>query len=178
MIFVDMFTINVSCPNVEGLQSLQDISYLSDILNPILDLRLCYDEYKPILVKISPDLDKIQLNEILNYCMMNGIDGIVATNTTRSRSDLSTDSNKIESIGNGGLSGLPLYQKSLAFVKYIREYTKGRLGIVGVGGIMTVEQAKEMLDSGADLIEVYSGLIYEGPSFIKKIIKYLNNNHK
>ena len=174
--FVDMFTINVSCPNVHGLQNLQDVSYLSDILDPLLDLRICYDTYKPILVKVSPDIPVEELDEILKFCMQSGIDGIVAGNTTRSREGLKTSKERIEKIGNGGLSGAPLYQKSLAMVRHIHEYTSGRLPVVGVGGIMSPEQAKEMLDAGASLIEIYTGFIYEGPGIVKKINKYLEAN--
>lgn len=174
--FVDMFTINVSCPNVKGLQNLQDVSYLSDILDPLLDLRICCDVYKPILVKVSPDIPTEELDEILKYCMQSGIDGIVAGNTTRSREGLRTSEAKVEKIGSGGLSGAPLYKKSLAMVKYIHKFTLGRLPIVGVGGIMSPEQAKEMLDAGASLIEIYTGFIYEGPDIVKKINKYLEAN--
>ncbi|MCR5004080.1 MAG: quinone-dependent dihydroorotate dehydrogenase [Bacteroidales bacterium] len=173
--FVDMFTINVSCPNVVGLQGLQDLSFLSDLLDPLLDLRRCYETYKPILVKLSPDINEIQLNEILDWCMLYGIDGIVATNTTRSRDNLKVSKSRIEAIGNGGLSGAPLYEKSLAMVRKINEHTKGRLPVIGVGGIMTPAQAKEMLDAGASLVEVYTGFIYNGPAFVGKIIKYLSD---
>ncbi len=173
--FVDMFTINVSCPNVHGLQNLQDVTYLSDILDPILDLRICYDIYKPILVKVSPDIPAEELDEILKYCMQSGIDGIVAGNTTRSRDGLKTDTATIAKIGNGGLSGAPLFEKSLAMVKHINQFTSGRLPVIGVGGIMTPEQAQKMLDAGASLIEIYTGLIYEGPSIVKKINKYLKS---
>ena len=176
--FADMFTLNISCPNVEGLQSLQDISFLSDILDPILELRLCYDKYKPILLKISPDIDKIQLNEILDFCMLSGIDGIVAGNTSTKRDGLNTSYKIISEIGKGGLSGSPLFEKTKSLVSYIYNYTKGRFPIIGVGGITTPERAKQMLDAGASLIEVYTGFIYEGPSFIKKILKYLNNASK
>ena len=169
--FVDMFTVNVSCPNVEGLQHLQDVSYLSDIIDPLLDLRVCYDSYKPLLVKVSPDIPHEELDEILNYCMLSGIDGIVAGNTTTSREGLVTDSKKLEKIGRGGLSGAPLFKRSLELVRYIHTRTNGRLPIIGVGGIMNAEQAKQMLDSGASLIEICTGFIYEGPSAVKNILK-------
>ncbi len=174
--FVDMFTVNVSCPNVAGLQSLQDVSFLSDIMDPILDLRLCYESYKPILVKVSPDIDFQQLDEIVDWCMMSGIDGIVAGNTTKGREGLCAGEKALAHIGEGGLSGAPLFHRTLEMVRHIREHSKGRLGIVGVGGVMTPSQAKELLDAGADLIEVATGLVYEGPSFIKKILKYLQIN--
>ncbi len=176
--FVDMFTINVSCPNVKGLQSLQDASYLADIIDPLLEARISYDEYKPLLVKVSPDIPFEELDQILRYCQQSGIDGIVAGNTTRSREGLKTSASKVESIGNGGLSGAPLFEKSLAMVKHINEYTKGRLPVIGVGGIMTPEQAAQMLDAGASLIEIYTGFIYEGPSFVKRINKFLDQRAK
>ncbi len=171
--FVDMFTVNVSCPNVEGLQNLQDVSYLSDVVDPLLDLRICYDTYKPLLVKVSPDIQKEELDAILKYCMLSGVDGIVAGNTTTSRDGLTTNPARIEKIGKGGLSGAPLFEKSLGLVKYIHEKTAGRLPIVGVGGIMTPSQAKMMLDAGASLIEICTGFIYEGPSAVKHILKKL-----
>ena len=169
--FVDMFTVNVSCPNVEGLQHLQDVSYLSDIIDPLLDLRVCYDNYKPLLVKVSPDIPHEELDEILDYCMLSGVDGIVAGNTTTSREGLVTDPKRIEKIGHGGLSGAPLFERSLEMVRYIHQKTSGRLPIIGVGGIMTGEQASRMLEAGASLIEIYTGFIYEGPSAVKRILK-------
>ena len=176
--FVDMFTLNISCPNVEGVQSLQDVSFLSDIVDPLLDLRLCYDVYKPVLVKVSPDLPFEQLDEILDYCMLSGIDGIVAGNTTTSRDGLSASPELIREIGPGGLSGAPLFRKTLEQVKHIHIHTKGRLPIVGCGGIQTPEQAQEMLDAGASLLEIYTGFIYEGPALVRKIVKFLDNRKK
>ena len=174
--FVDMFVVNISCPNVVGLTALQDISFLSEIVDKLLALRMYYDEYRPILLKVSPDLSHQQLDEIIDYSLRSGIDGIVAGNTTRSRDGLTSISQeKIEEIGNGGMSGAPIYQKNLALVKYVHEKSGGKLPIVGVGGIMSPEQAQEMLEAGASLIEIYSGVIYEGPSLIKRIIKHLEN---
>lgn len=172
--FVDMFVINISCPNVVGLTSLQDINFLSDIVDRLLDLRMYYDEYRPILLKVSPDLSHQQLDEIIDYSMRSGIDGIVAGNTTRSRDGLnSISAEKIEEIGNGGLSGAPLHKKNLELVRYIHEKSEGRLPIVGVGGIMSPEDAQAMLAAGASLVEIYSGFIYEGPALVKRIIRYL-----
>jgi dihydroorotate dehydrogenase len=172
--FVDMFVINISCPNVVGLTHLQDISFLSEIIDKLLALRLYYDEYRPILLKVSPDLSHAQLDEIIDYSLRSGIDGIVAGNTTRSRDGLTSISpEKIAEIGNGGLSGAPVHKKNLELVRYIHEKSEGKLPIVGVGGIMSPEDAKAMIDAGASLVEIYSGFIYEGPGLVKRIIKHL-----
>ena len=173
--FVDMFVVNVSCPNVVGLTALQDISFLSDIVDRLLDLRRYYDTYRPILLKVSPDLSTEQLDDIIDYCLRSGIDGIVAGNTTRSRDGLTIDPKKIEEIGNGGMSGAPVHKKNLELVRYIHKKSEGTLPIIGVGGIMSGEEAKAMMDSGASLVEIYSGFIYEGPGLIKKILTHLEN---
>ena len=171
--FVDMFVVNVSCPNVVGLTALQDISFLSDIVDKLLDLRRYYDVYRPILLKVSPDLSTEQLDDIIYYCLRSGIDGIVAGNTTRSREGLTIDPAKIEEIGNGGMSGAPIHKKNLELVRYIHSKSDGKLPIIGVGGIMSGEDAQAMLDAGASLVEIYSGFIYEGPGLVKKIINHL-----
>ena len=171
--FVDMFVVNVSCPNVVGLTSLQDISFLSEIVDRLLNLRMYYDNYRPILLKVSPDLSKEQLDDIVDYCLRSGIDGIVAGNTTRSREGLTISKEEIEKIGNGGMSGAPVHKKNLELVRYIHSKTEGKLPIIGVGGIMSEENAKAMIDAGASLVEIYSGFIYEGPALIKRIIRHL-----
>ncbi|MCF0176557.1 MAG: quinone-dependent dihydroorotate dehydrogenase [Bacteroidales bacterium] len=172
--YVDMFVVNISCPNVEGLTDLQDISFLSEIIDRLIDNRAYHDESKPILVKLSPDLCLEQIDEILNYLVLAGVDGVVVSNTTRSRDNLPNTRETALSIGKGGLSGAPLYSKSLPLVKHVHEKTAGSLPIIASGGIMTPEQAKEMLDAGASLVEIYSAFIYEGPGIIKKINSYLS----
>ena len=176
--FVDMFVVNVSCPNVVGLTALQDISFLSDIVDRLLDLRRYYDTYRPILLKVSPDLSTEQLDDIIDYCLRSGIDGIVAGNTTRSRDGLTIDQKKIEEIGNGGMSGAPVHKKNLELVRYLHTKSEGRLPIIGVGGIMSGAEAKAMMDAGASLVEIYSGFIYEGPGLVKKILTHLENVNK
>ena len=175
--FVDMFVVNVSCPNVVGLTSLQDISFLSEIIDKLLTLRMYYDEYRPILLKVSPDLARQQLDDIIDYSLRSGIDGLVAGNTTRSRDGLTISQEQIEKIGNGGMSGAPVHKKNLELVRYIHEKTGGKLPIIGVGGIMSGKDAKAMLDAGASLVEIYSGFIYEGPALIKNINKYLESQN-
>lgn len=176
--FVDMFVVNVSCPNVVGLTSLQDITFLSEIVDKLLNLRMYYDEYRPILLKVSPDLAKEQLDDIIDYCLRSGIDGIVAGNTTRSRDGLTISQEKIEKIGNGGMSGAPVHKKNLELVRYIHTKTEGKLHIVGVGGIMSEKEAKAMIEAGASLVEIYTGFIYEGPALIKRINKTLEGIRK
>ena len=177
--FVDMFIVNVSYPNVVGLTALQDIGFLSDIVDRLLDLRMLYDNYRPILLKVSPDLSHEQLDEIIDYCLRSGIDGIVAGNTTRSREGLTSISpEKIEEIGNGGMSGAPVHKKNLELVRYVHEKSSGKLPIIGVGGIMSPEDAKDMIDAGASLVEIYTGFIYEGPGLVKRIIKHLEESEK
>ena len=174
--FVDMFVINISCPNVVGLTALQDMNFLSDIIDRLLNLRMYYDEYRPILLKVSPDLSHEQLDEIIDYSLRSGIDGIVAGNTTRSRDGLTSISQeKIEAIGNGGMSGAPVHKKNVDLVKYVHTRSEGKLPIVGVGGIMSPEDAQEMIDAGASLVELYSGFIYEGPGLIKRILKHFES---
>jgi len=177
--FVDMFVVNISCPNVVGLTALQDISFLSEIVDRLLSLRMYYDNYRPILLKVSPDLSHEQLDEIIDYSLRSGIDGIVAGNTTRSREGLtSISAEKIDEIGNGGLSGAPVHKKNLELVRYVHTKSDGKLPIIGVGGIMSPEDAKEMIDAGASLVEIYTGFIYEGPALVKKIIKHLESFNK
>lgn len=171
--FVDYFVVNVSCPNVKGVTKLQDITSLSEIIDRLTTLRKYFDEYRPILLKVSPDLAKDQLDEIIELILVSGMDGIVATNTTTSREGLVSPSDRVDFIGEGGLSGAPLYNRSLEVVRYISKKTNGQLPIIAVGGIMTPKQAKEMLDAGASLVQVYTGFIYNGPGFVKKILKHL-----
>ncbi|MPM97003.1 Dihydroorotate dehydrogenase (quinone) [bioreactor metagenome] len=123
---------------------------------------------------MSPDLTSDQLDEIIELILISGIDGIVATNTTSTRGLLKNQNTVIEEIGDGGLSGEPLFSRSLEVVRYIHKKSAGMLPIIAVGGITTPERAKEMLDAGASLVEVYTGFIYNGPSFIKNILKYLS----
>lgn len=169
--FVDYFVVNVSCPNVKGLSELQDITSLSEIVDRLTTLRKYLDEYRPILLKISPDLDREHLDEIIDLTLVSGLDGIVASNTSALRDNLKTDESLLNEIGNGGLSGEPIFKKSLETIKYISKKTDGQLPIIGVGGIMSASDANEMLQAGASLVQIYTGFIYKGPSLVKKILR-------
>jgi dihydroorotate dehydrogenase len=169
--YADYFVINISCPNVENLQSLQTAESLEKLLGQLAEFRRYRDIYKPMLIKISPDLSFEQIDEIINVIRTIGIDGIVATNTTTSRNDLKTSAKEIQRIGNGGLSGSPLTKRSLEIISYINKKTDGDLPIIGAGGIMTEDDAINMLNAGARLVQIYTGFIYNGPKFAKRINK-------
>ena len=170
---VDYFVVNLSCPNIKDLRKLQDKDSTITILNKLTELRRSKGSYKPILLKISPDLTNNQLDDVIEIYNITGIDGVVATNTTVSRENLITENEKIEEIGNGGLSGKPLKQRSTEIIRYISEKSNGTIPIIGVGGIMSVQDAIDKLEAGASLIQVYTGFIYEGPGFVKQINKAL-----
>lgn len=171
--YVDYFVVNVSCPNVANLTSLQSKQSTIDILMPLKEFRKGQTAYRPILLKISPDLTPEQVDTMIEVARECKIDGIVATNTTTSRDGLVTNPDEVRSIANGGLSGGPLTERSCAMVRYIHEKTEGKMAIIGVGGVMSVSDAKAMLDAGASLVQVYTGFIYEGPGFVKRICKSL-----
>ena len=166
---VDYLVINVSCPNISDLSHLQDRKQLSGILERLSTLRSEIKPRKPLLVKISPDLNFKQLDDVLDLIEEYGLDGIVATNTTITRQNLITDACKVEKIGKGGLSGKPIKDLSTEIIRYIHQKTGGNLPIIGVGGIMSAADALEKIEAGATLVQVYTGLIYEGPCLVSHI---------
>jgi dihydroorotate dehydrogenase len=166
---VDYFVVNVSCPNISDLSHLQDREQLAGILSRLSAIRGGMAGKKPILVKISPDLNRDQIDDVLELVQQFKMDGIVATNTTLAREGLSSDPVQVQGIGDGGLSGKPIRERSTEIIKYIFEKTGGRLPIIGVGGIMSAGDALEKLRAGATLIQIYTGFIYEGPGMVKKI---------
>ena len=169
--YVNYFTVNVSSPNTPGLRSLQEIKPLRKILISLKEIRLKQAEYKPIFLKIAPDLTDSQIDEVVELCKEEKIEGIVATNTTIDRSDLHTDHPRLEQIGGGGLSGRPLKNRANDVVKQIRAQVPETFVIIGVGGIYSPKDAKERMEAGADLVQLYSGLIYEGPGLVKRIVE-------
>ena len=172
--YVDYFVLNVSCPNVSNFTKLQDVEFLKKLVPQLKKINSTKPKKKPILIKISPDLNQDQLDETIDLIRSENLDGIIATNTTTSRNNLKTNNSKIEKIGNGGLSGEPLKNKSTEVIRYISKKTKGNLPIIGVGGIMNPKDALDKIKAGADLIQLYTGFIYEGPSIVKKINQYLS----
>jgi len=172
--YVDYFVLNVSCPNVRNFTKLQDVEFLKKLIPQLKKINSTKPKKKPILIKISPDLNQDQLDETIDLILSENLDGIIATNTTTSRNNLKTSKSKIEKIGNGGLSGEPLKNKSTEVIRYISKKTNGNLPIIGVGGIMNPKDALDKIKAGADLIQLYTGFIYEGPSIVKKINQYLS----
>jgi dihydroorotate dehydrogenase len=167
--WVDYFVVNVSSPNTPNLRALQDKEPLTRLLSLLMDENKKKEAPKPVLLKIAPDLTEGQLDDILQIVTDTGIDGIIATNTTISRKGLNESPKSIEAIGNGGLSGKPVRHRSTEVIKYLYEKSGKKLFIIGVGGIVKPEDALEKLAAGAALVQVYSGLVYEGPMMIRRI---------
>jgi dihydroorotate dehydrogenase len=172
--YADYFTINVSSPNMEGLRDLQQKKYLDSILNHLRVLNMELDEIYPsnmkdIYIKISPDLTGRELDDIIDVSISNKITGIVAVNTTTSRTMLKEG----VSYEKGGLSGKPLRKLSNRIIKHIKAKAGNKLVIIGCGGIFDADDVKEKLDLGCSLVQLYTGLIYEGPFILKKIKKQL-----
>ena len=171
--YVDYFTVNVSCPNISDLRELQDQDSLTEILNKLQVINNKKPKRKPILLKLSPDLNFKQLDEVIEIVENTKIDGVVAVNTTISRNNLTTSEEKVKTIGKGGLSGRPVKDRSTEIIKYLSEKSNKAFPIIGVGGIFTPEDAIEKLNAGADLIQVFTGFIYEGPFIARRINKAL-----
>lgn len=169
----DAFVVNVSCPNVKSLCSLQSPESLITLLTPLVEFRERQMLYRPLLVKLGPDTPPESVASVVRTSQALGVDAFVASNTTNSRENLATDRVTLERIGRGGLSGAPLLQQAIALVKNIRENAAPGTPIIGVGGIATGEDALAMLQAGASLVEIFTGFIYEGPAAARRINKYL-----
>lgn len=169
--YVDYFVVNVSSPNTPGLRELQEREPLTKLLQHLQQLNHKNEFPKPILLKIAPDLSDEQLDDILLIARETALAGIIATNTTIERSGLNTPEKRLASIGAGGLSGAPLLRRSTEIIRYLHQKTAGKLTIIAVGGIDSAAAAKEKMDAGASLVQVYTGLIYEGPALVKRICR-------
>jgi dihydroorotate dehydrogenase len=168
---VDYFVVNVSSPNTPGLRELQEKGPLKQLLRTVRELSLGKPVVKPVLLKIAPDLTEGQLDDIVQILKETGVDGVVATNTTIFRDGLQTKSADLDHIGGGGLSGKPLANRSTEVIRYLRAALGPGYPIIGVGGIMSPQDAIEKLRAGADLVQIYTGFVYEGPGFVKRINK-------
>ena len=173
--YVDYFVLNVSCPNVGSHAKLTDKEYLEELITDVQKANKTFDKQKPILLKIAPDLNNYQLDEIIELVKITKIDGVIASNTSVDRSNLLADPKQILEIGNGGLSGQPIKDKSTRVIRYLAQKSKKAFPIIGVGGIHSAEDALQKIDAGADLVQVYTGFIYEGPKLVKAINKAILN---
>ncbi|MEM5564233.1 quinone-dependent dihydroorotate dehydrogenase [Psychroserpens sp. AS72] len=171
--YVDYFVLNVSCPNVGSHAKLNDKEYLLELIYEVQKANSTFDTQKPILLKIAPDLNDQQLDEIVDIIAETSLDGVIASNTSIDRTGLKASDERLADIGNGGLSGQPIKEKSTRVIKYLSEKSNQSFPIIGVGGIHSAEDALEKIEAGASLVQVYTGFIYEGPSLIKSINKLL-----
>jgi dihydroorotate dehydrogenase len=159
----DYFAVNVSSPNTPGLRSLQDRDQLDAILSALTG-------DKPVLVKIAPDLTEHALSELLEVCTARKVAGLIATNTTLSRDGLAP-ADAATGAQAGGLSGAPLTERARSVVRFVSDQTGGRLPIIGVGGLMSVDDVSRMFDAGASLVQLYTGFIYHGPALVRAAAK-------
>ncbi len=169
--YVDYFVLNVSCPNVSSHAKLEDADYLKELITEVQNINNAKSVQKPILLKIAPDLNTNQLDEIIDLVADTKIDGVIASNTSIDRTGLKASEERLKEIGNGGLSGQPIKEKSTKVIKYLADNSNKAFPIIGVGGIHSEKDALEKIDAGADLVQVYTGFIYEGPSLVKRINK-------
>lgn len=172
--YVDYFIVNVSSPNTPGLRELQEKPALQKIFQALKEENASLAKPLPLLLKIAPDLTNEQLDDICSLALELNLDGLVATNTTISRDELSTISVKrAQEIGAGGLSGKPVKERSTQVLHYLHQHTQNHITLIGSGGVFNAADAKEKIQHGAKLVQVWTGFIYEGPYIVKNICKDL-----
>jgi dihydroorotate dehydrogenase len=169
----DYFVINVSSPNTPGLRALQDEEPLRRLLGSLQEANQKKSKPKPMLLKIAPDMNLDQLDQVTGLVQEAKLEGLVCTNTTITREDLQASDEKITAIGAGGLSGDPVRKRSTEFIRRARQIAGEDFTIIGVGGIRTAEHAAEKLEAGANLVQIYTGFVYEGPAAVKNILRGL-----
>jgi dihydroorotate dehydrogenase len=173
---VDYFVVNVSSPNTPNLRALQEKEPLQALLMHLQNLNLSYPNPKPLLLKIAPDLNESQLDDVIDIVQTVRLSGIVATNTTIDREGLTANKKMIADTGAGGVSGKPLKQRSTEIIRYIHQKSEGKIPMIAVGGIFNGDDAREKLEAGASLVQVYTGFIYQGPAIAKNICKAILNS--
>jgi dihydroorotate dehydrogenase len=169
---VDYFVVNVSSPNTPGLRALQDKDALKEILKTLQNRNAEKPRHRPIFLKIAPDLEREQVDDVIALAHEINLEGLVISNTTIDRTGLLTNKNKVEAIGAGGLSGKPVLKKSTELLKYVAEKTAGKIPIIASGGIFSAYDANEKIKAGASLVQVWTGFIYEGPGIVKSICQH------
>lgn len=168
---VDYFVVNISSPNTPGLRELQDKGPLIDLLQSVMNENRLKPNPKPVFLKIAPDLTESQVDDIIEITLKTQLAGLIISNTTIDRQNLKTTAKELEEIGAGGLSGRPVFEKSNALLRYVASKSNKQFAIIASGGIFSPADALEKLRLGADLVQIYTGFIYEGPSLIKSINK-------
>ena len=171
--WIDYFVVNVSSPNTPGLRELQQKDSLRKILSHLQNLNFNKEHPKPVLLKISPDLNESEIDDIIDLAIEINLDGLIISNTTISRDKLQTTNYKLQTIGSGGLSGKPLKGSSTQIVQYICKKTNNKIPIIASGGIFDGDDAIEKINAGATLVQVWTGFIYEGPAIAKNICRSL-----
>jgi len=171
--YVDYFVVNVSSPNTPGLRELQEKDALRKILVSLQEINSTKQPSKPVFLKIAPDLTREQLDNVIDLALEIKLDGLVATNTTISRIGLVATPQTVEAIGAGGLSGKPLQKHSTEIVQYIIQKTGGKLPVIASGGIFDGNDALEKMGTGAQLIQVWTGFIFQGPGIVRQICNTL-----
>lgn len=171
--YADYFTVNMSCDNGAREGSAYSREHILRILEPLFDFRRGQNQYRPVMLKISPDLDDETVDRITDILLETPLDGIVAANGSHRREGLRTSRVSVDCIGNGRLSGAPLTERTVELIRRIHARSGGSYPIIASGGVMTAEDARRMLDAGADLVQLYTGIIYEGPELIGDICRSL-----
>lgn len=171
--YVDYFSVNVSGDDIRDEAAVRTNEYLTAILEPLFDFRRGQNRYRPILLKISPDLTDEEIDRVADILIATPLDGIVATSGTRRREGLATAADEVVRIGAGRLCGRPLTERSIAVVRRLRERSGDTYPIIGSGGMMTSADVRAMLDAGADLVQLHTGLLYRGPQLLKEVCRSL-----
>ncbi len=171
--YADYFTVNISCDNACREGATYDREHILRILEPLFDFRRGQNQYRPIMLKVSPDMPDEVVDRIADILLETPLDGVVATNGTHRREGLQTSEDSLEKIGSGQLCGAPLTRRAVEIVRRIHTRSGGTFPIIGVGGLMTPDDVRAMLDAGADLVQLYTGFVYEGPRLIGEICRAL-----
>lgn len=161
-------TVNVSCPNTEEGKTFESPEAFTDLISAISQARM---SQKQVFIKLSVDLDRADAQKLVEIALSYGMNGFVATNTSSLRQGLSTSEDKLEKIGKGGLSGSPIAKRSTEVIRWVREAAGANIPIIGVGGISSLETAIEKIKAGANLLQLYTGMIYQGPGLVKQLKK-------
>jgi dihydroorotate dehydrogenase len=171
--YVDYFVVNVSSPNTPGLRELQDKQSLHQIFTILQQKNRLLPKPRPLLLKIAPDLNQTQLDDIIQLSEQLSLDGLIVSNTSITREGLIHSAKQIQAIGNGGLSGKPVQAMSTSMIRSISEKSNQRITLIGSGGVFTAFDAREKMDAGSSLVQVWTGFVYEGPFIVKKICNNL-----